>query len=73
MDDFLRFHTDRKGRNKSTDCGVGAIRVQFGQPDRPGAIAEPYHERDVWRCTVRCVQTHQDVVVADGNCASQCE
>ena len=29
--------------------------------------------RDVWRCTVRCVQTHQDVVVTDGDCASQCE
>ena len=47
--------------------------MKFGQPDRPGAIAEPYHERDVWRCTVRCVQTHQDVVVTDGNHASQCE
>ena len=48
MDDFVRFHPDRKGRNRSTDGGVGAIRVQFGHSDQPGAIAEPYHERDVW-------------------------
>ena len=48
MNDFLRFHTDRKGRNSSTNGGVGAIRVQFGQPDHPGAIAEPHHESDAW-------------------------
>ena len=48
VDDFLRFHTDRKGRSTSTNGGLGATRAQFGQQDHPGAVAELQHERDVW-------------------------
>ena len=73
MEDFLRFHTEREGRNRSTDGGVGAIRVQFGYSDQPVHSLSFTTNRDVWRCAVRCVQTHQDVVVTDGDCASRCE
>ena len=48
MDDFVRVHSDRKGRSTSTHGGVEATRAQFGQQDHPGAIAEPHHKSDAW-------------------------
>ena len=48
MYDFVRVHSDRKGRSTSTNGGVGATRAQFGQQDHRGAIAEPHHESDAW-------------------------
>ena len=48
MDDFVRVHSDRKGRSTSTNGGVGATRAKFGQQDHRGAIAEPRHESDAW-------------------------
>ena len=39
---------DRKDETEVQMVVWEPTRVQFGQPDRLGAIAEPYHERDVW-------------------------
>ena len=46
-------------------------RVMHGSTDTRRLLRGPTSFE--WRCTVQFVQTHQDVVVTDNTCASQCE